>query len=136
MPVFLDYLTADHLILSKRKKKTNVLVCVTFMLKRQLLKGILDKRCSFLLAEIYIFIDFIVLEKSKNKSCRTDSCRSSVFKRSRYAVSTSIANNTLQEKLTSDPNTISDLIRDERYVDFYWIGKYFEDSALAECSKL
>ena len=119
MPVFLDYPTADHLISSKRKEKTNVLVCVTFMLKRQLLKGILEKRCSFLLAEIYIFIDFIVLEKSKNKSCRTDSCRSSVFKRSRYAVSTSIANNTLQEKLTSNPNTISDLIRDERYVDFY-----------------
>ena len=55
-----------------------------------------------------------------------------------------------KEKLKSDVNTISDLIRDEKYVDnniqiFYllWglilkilIGKYCEDSAWAECLKL
>ena len=41
-----------------------------------------------------------------------------------------------KEKLTSDLNTISDLIRDEKYVDFYRVGKYFEDSAWAECLKL
>ena len=54
-----------------------------------------------------------------------------------------------KEKLKSDVNTISDLIRDEKYVDnnihvfhllwgLIWkilIGKYCEDSARAECLK-
>ena len=57
-------------------------------------------------------------------------------------VSTSTAKNGLKgvlvtkENLKSDLNTISDLIRDEKFVDFYRIGKYFEDSAWAECLKL
>ena len=57
-------------------------------------------------------------------------------------VSTSTAKNALKgvlvtkENLKSDLNTISDLIRDEKFVDFYRIGKYFEDSAWAECLKL
>ena len=34
-----------------------------------------------------------------------------------------------KENLKSDLNTISDLIRDEKFVDFYRIGKYFGDSA-------
>ena len=40
-----------------------------------------------------------------------------------------------KENLKSDLNTISDPIRDEKFVDFYQIGKYFEDSAWAECLK-
>ena len=49
-------------------------------------------------------------------------------------VSTSTAKNALKdvlvtiENLKSDFNTISDLISDEKFVDFYQIGKYFEDS--------
>ena len=31
---------------------------------------ILEKRCSFLLVDIGIFIDFLVLEKKKTKMCR------------------------------------------------------------------
>ena len=56
----------------------------------------------------------------------------------------------IKGKLKSDVNTISDLIRDEKYVDnnihifhllwgLIWkilIGKYCEDSAWAECLKL
>ena len=57
-------------------------------------------------------------------------------------VSTSTAKNALKgvlvtkENLKSDLNTISNLIRDEKFVDFYQIRKYFEDSAWAECLKL
>ena len=39
---------------------------------------ILGRRCSFLLADIGMFIDFLVLEKKKTKICRVDSCRSSI----------------------------------------------------------
>ena len=42
---------------------------------------ILEKLCSFLLADIGIFIDFLVSEKKKTKMCRVDSCRSSIFKK-------------------------------------------------------
>ena len=42
---------------------------------------ILEKRCSFLLADFGIFIDFLVSEKKKTKMCRVDSCRSSIFKK-------------------------------------------------------
>ena len=49
----------------------------------------------------------------------------------------SMANNTLKyvlervttEKLKPNLNTISDHARDEKYADFYWIRKYFENSA-------
>ena len=57
-------------------------------------------------------------------------------------VSISTAKNALKsvleakENLRSDLSTISNLIRDEKFVDFYQIGKYFEDSALAGCLKL
>ena len=57
-------------------------------------------------------------------------------------VSTSTAKNALKgvlvtkENLKSDLNTTSDLIRDEKCVDFYQIKKYFEDSAWEECLKL
>ena len=56
--------------------------------------------------------------------------------------SASTANNALKgvlvtkEKLKSDLNTISDLIRDEKYVELHRIEKYFEDSACTECLKL
>ena len=73
-----------------------------------------------------------------------------------WVVSTSTAKHILKGvlvtkgKLKSDVNTISDLIRDEKYVDnnihifhllwgLIWkilIGKYCEDSAWAECLKL
>ena len=66
-------------ISSRRKEKTNVLVCATFIMKKQ--PFILEKRCSFLLADIGIFIDFLVLEKKKTKMCSVDSCRSSIFQR-------------------------------------------------------
>ena len=42
---------------------------------------ILQKRSSFLLADVDIFIDFLVLEKKKTKMCSVDSCRSSIFKK-------------------------------------------------------
>ena len=48
---------------------------------------------------------------------------------------TSTAKNALKgvvvrkENLKTDFSTISDLIRDEIFVDFYQIAKYFEDSA-------
>ena len=42
---------------------------------------ILENRCSFLLADIGIFIHFLVSEKKKTKMCRADSCRSSIFKK-------------------------------------------------------
>ena len=57
------------------------------------------------------------------------------------AVSTSTANNTLKgvlvtkEKLKSDLNTISGLIRDEKCVDLHRTEKCFEDSAWTECLK-
>ena len=40
---------------------------------------ILEKRSSFLLVDIGIFIDFLVLEKKKTKMCSADSCRSSIL---------------------------------------------------------
>ena len=42
---------------------------------------ILEKRCSFLLADIGIFTEFLVLEKKKTKMCSVDSCNSSIFKK-------------------------------------------------------
>ena len=42
---------------------------------------ILEKRWIFLLADIGIFIDFLVLEKRKTKMCSADSCRSSILKK-------------------------------------------------------
>ena len=42
---------------------------------------ILEKRCSFLLADISRFIDFLDLEKMKTKMCSVDSCRSSIFRK-------------------------------------------------------
>ena len=71
----------DHPILSRRKDKTNVLVCVTFIMKKQPLESILEKRCSFLLADTDIFIDFLVLEKRKTERCTVGSCSSSIFKK-------------------------------------------------------
>ena len=56
-------------------------------------------------------------------------------------VSASTANNALKsvlvtkERLRSDLNTISDLIRDEKYVELHRIEKYFEESACTECFK-
>ena len=134
-----------------------------------------------MLADIGIFIDFLVLEKKKTKMCSVNSCRSSIFKKDQEkqsekfdcpvhqiqkckkdkillecAVCTSTAKHILKgvlvakRKLKSDVNTISDLIRDEKYVannvhifHLLWcliwkilIGKYCEDSAWAECLKL
>ena len=57
-------------------------------------------------------------------------------------VSTSTAKNTLKgvlvtkEDLKSDLNTMLNLIRDKKFVDFRRIRKYFEDSAWAKCLKL
>ena len=42
---------------------------------------IFEKRRSFLLADIGIFIYFVVLKKKKTKTCSVDSCRSTVFKK-------------------------------------------------------
>ena len=42
---------------------------------------ILEKRCSFLLADIGIFIDFLALKKKKTKMCCVDSYGSSIFKK-------------------------------------------------------
>ena len=151
-------------ISSKREEKT-VLVCPTFIMKRQ--PFILEKRCSFLLADIGMFIDFLVLEKIKTKMCSVVSCRSSIFKKDeekqsekfdcpihqiQTSKSTYILKGVLVKKgkLKSDVNIISDLIRNEKYVDnnihifhlllaLIWkilIGKYCEDSAWAECLKL
>ena len=51
-------------------------------MKKQPLESILEKRCSFLLADIDIFIEFFFfLEKRKTEGCRVDSCRSSIFKK-------------------------------------------------------
>ena len=52
-------------ILSTRKEQANVLVCATFIIKKQ--PFILEKRCSFLPADIDIFIDFLILEKKNQK---------------------------------------------------------------------
>ena len=66
-------------ILSRREEETNVLVCATFIMKKE--PFILEKLCSFLLADIGIFIDFLVSEKKKIKMCGVDSCRSFIFKK-------------------------------------------------------
>ena len=104
-------------------------------MKKQPLENILEKRCSFSLADIdsQIFIDFLVLEKRKTERCRVDSCRSSIFEKDQVCVvSTSTVKNALKgvlvtkENLRSNFSTISDLIRDEKFVDFYQIRKYFE----------
>ena len=136
-------------------------------MKKQPLQSIFEKRCSFWLADIDIFVDLLFLEKRKTKGCRTDSCRSSIFKKDQgkqyeknncpvhqikkyrkrqdsfglcsfYIHGKEVLKGVLvtKENLKSDLNTISDLIRDEKFVDFYRIGKYFEDSAWAECLKL
>ena len=104
------------------------------------------KKVFFLLVDIGIFIDFLVLEKKKTKMCSVDSCRSSIFKKDEEknlivpfikfkcakkdkillecVVSTSTAEHVLKVVLAvnwklmkSDANTISDLINDEKYVD-------------------
>ena len=56
----------------QKGEKTNVLVCATFIMRKQ--PFILEKRCSFLLADIGMFIDFLALEK-KNTN------RSSIYKK-------------------------------------------------------
>ena len=66
-------------ISSRREEQTNVFVCVTFIMKKQ--SFILEKRCSFLLADFDIFIDFHVLEKKNTKTCSIDTCNSSIFKK-------------------------------------------------------
>ena len=63
----------------QKEGKTNVLVCATFIMKKQAF--ILEKKCSFLLADVGIFLDFLLLEKKKTKMCSVDSCRSSIFKK-------------------------------------------------------
>ena len=106
---------------------------------------ILEKRCSFLLADIGIVIYFLVVEKKKTKTCSTDNCRSTIFKkeqekqsekfdypvhqikkckkRQECLVSTSTTKHILKGvlvtkgKLKSDVGTISDLMRTEKYVD-------------------
>ena len=97
-----------------------------------------------MLADIGIFIDFLVLEKKKTKMCSVDSYRSLIFKKDKEknlivpfifksarkdkillecVVSTSTAKHILKgvlvtkRKLKSDINTISDFIRVEKYVD-------------------
>ena len=131
----------------RREEETNVLVCATFIRKKE--PFILEKRCCFLQADFVIFIDFLVSEKKKNKLCSVDSCRSSIFKKDEEkqsekfecpihqiqkskkkdkiilecVVSTSTAKHILKgvvvtkAKLKSDVNTISDLIIVEKYVD-------------------
>ena len=66
-------------VLSRREEETNVLVCATFIMKKE--PFILEKLCPFLLADIGIFIDFLVSEKKKTKMCGVDSCRSFIFKK-------------------------------------------------------
>ena len=61
-------------ISSRREEETK-----TFIMKKE--PFILENRCSFLLADIGIFIDFLVSKKKKTKMCRVDSCRSSIFKK-------------------------------------------------------
>ena len=50
----------------------HVMVCATFIMKKHYF--ILEKRCSFLLADIGIFIDFLVLEKTKTNMCSVRVC--------------------------------------------------------------
>ena len=139
---------------------TNVLVCVTFIIKKWLLESIIEKKCTFLLAYIDIFIDFLFFKKrgrpkgeelivvglpSSKKIKRNNTKKMIVpFIKLKSAeknmvlldcvISTSTAKNALKgvvvrkENLKTDFSTISDLIRDEIFVDFYQIGKYFEDS--------
>ena len=67
-------------ISSRRKEKTHVLLCATFIMKKQ--PFICERRwCSFMLVDLGIFIDFLVLEKKKTKMCSIDSCMSSIFKK-------------------------------------------------------
>ena len=61
-------------ISSRREEETK-----TFIMKKE--PFILENRCSFLLADIVIFIDFLVSENKKTKMCSVDSCRSSIFKK-------------------------------------------------------
>ena len=137
------------------------MVCVTFIMKKQLLESILEKTCSFLEDDIDIFIYFLFLEKRKTEGCTqfivAGLPSSKKIKRNNTkkmivlfiklksadkdmvlldcAVSTSTAKNALKgvqvtnENLKSDINTISDLISGKQFVDFYWIGKYCQDSA-------
>ena len=133
-------------ISSTRKEQTNVLVCATFIMKKQ--PFILEKRCSFLVAYIDIFIDFLFLEKKKLKTCSVDSYKSSIFKKddkkqskkldcpvhqiqkckkrqnsftvySFYIHGKAHTERCLvtKGKLKSDVNITSDLIRVEKYVD-------------------
>ena len=118
-------------ISSRGEEKTNVLVCAIFIMKKQ--PFILEKRCSFLLADIGIFIDFLVLEKKKTKMCSIDSCKPSIFKKDEEKQSKKLIVPFIKFKSAkkqdsfrvcsfyihskSDVNTISDLIRVEKYVD-------------------
>ena len=63
----------------RKEGKTNALACATFIMKKEAF--ILEKKCSFLLADVGIFLDFLLLEKKKTKMCSVDSCRSSVFQK-------------------------------------------------------
>ena len=42
---------------------------------------ILEKKCSFLLTDVGIFFDLLLLEKKKTKICSVGSCMSSIFKK-------------------------------------------------------
>ena len=85
MLLYTIYMQINLLVVSKpanfiqKEGKTNVLVCATFIMKKQAF--ILEKKCSFLLADVGIFLDFLLLEKKKTKMCSVDSCRSSIFQK-------------------------------------------------------
>ena len=84
-------------------------------------------------ADIGIFIDFLVLQKKKTKMCSIDSCKSSIFKKDeekesekidclvhqiqKYKKNKSFRVCSFYIHSKSDVNTISDLIRVEKYVD-------------------
>ena len=107
------------------------------------------KKVDFLLADIGIFMDFLVLVKKQTEMCSADSCRSSILKKEQEkeskkldcpvhqikkmqkkdkillecVASTSTAKHMLKGvlitngKLKPDVNSMSDLLRDEQYVD-------------------
>ena len=92
----------------------------------------MKKGALFLLADIGIFIYFLVLEKKKTKMCSVDSCKSSIFKKDEEK----------QFKETDCPvHQIQKCKKNKKHLlwGLIWkilIGKYCEDSAWAECLKL
>ena len=67
--MFLDYPIVDHPISSERKKRTNVLVCVTFLMKKQPLQGIVEKRfCWLTLTYSLIFLFYKISKKDLNSN--------------------------------------------------------------------